>query len=397
MILFLTNAPSEILALRSLVEGLPEGFPPVRAALATGSDRPDLAAVDVVLVRLLGGSSAWAEPFEDLRRDCRADGIPLLAFGGEAAPDAELTAASTAPSATVAQAFEYLVHGGLANLEHLLRFVSDTVCMTGFGFDPPAEVPATGVYYRTRLDRPERNRSRVAVLFYRAHLVAGNTRFVDDLCTGLEARGVMVSAVWCYSLRPDAAGRVDAIDLVRHERPDALITTVLVSGIAADDGLAWDATALGSLGVPVVQAITATTSRDEWAAAPGGLFPLDVAMRVALPEFDGRIVAVPFSFNEEVDDGDTLGSPGQRLPDTARSGRPRRRPRRAAWPGCGRRRRWSGEWRSCCPPTRPGAAGSATPSPLTRPPRSWPCSALSPRPAIGSIGYPPMATPSWPN
>ena len=60
-----------------------------------------------------------------------AAGIPLLAFGGEAAPDAQLTAASTVPSATVAQAFEYLVHGGLANLEHLLRFVSDTVCMTG--------------------------------------------------------------------------------------------------------------------------------------------------------------------------------------------------------------------------------------------------------------------------
>ena len=32
MILYLTNAPSEILALRSVIEGLPEGFPPVRAA-----------------------------------------------------------------------------------------------------------------------------------------------------------------------------------------------------------------------------------------------------------------------------------------------------------------------------------------------------------------------------
>ena len=149
VILYLTNAPSEILALRSLVEGLPDGFPPVRAAHATGSDRPDLDGAEVVLVRLLGGSGAWAEPFADLGRRCRAAGIPLLAFGGEAAPDAQLTAASTVPSATVAQAFEYLVHGGLANLEHLLRFVSDTVGMTGFGFDPPAEVPATGVYYRT--------------------------------------------------------------------------------------------------------------------------------------------------------------------------------------------------------------------------------------------------------
>jgi cobaltochelatase CobN len=306
MILYLTNAPSEILALRSIVEGLPDGFPALRAASATGPTAPDVEGADAVLVRLLGGARAWAEPFRALQQRCRAAGIPLLAFGGEAAPDAELTAASTVPSATVAQAFEYLVHGGLANFEHLLRFVSDTVCMTGFGFDPPAEVPAAGVYYRTGQPAPG---AHVAVLFYRAHLVAGNTRFVDDLIRALEARRTRVTAAWCYSLRPGPDGRVDALDLLAGEHPDALVTTVLVSGSAADDGLAWDASALGQLGVPVVQAITATTSRAEWEAAPGGLFPLDVAMRVALPEFDGRIVAVPFSFNEEVDDGDTLGAP----------------------------------------------------------------------------------------
>jgi cobaltochelatase CobN len=312
VILFLTNAPSELLALRSLVEGLPEGFPAVRAALATGNDLPEMEGAEVVLVRLLGGAAAWAEPFEALRRRCRASGIALLAFGGEAAPDAQLTAASTVPSATVAQAFDYLVHGGLDNLEHLLRFVADTVCMTGFGFDPPAEVPATGVYHRTAGARgvaAGRRSPHVAVLFYRAHLVAGNTRFVDDLTAALESRGASVTVIWCYSLRPDGAGHVEAIDLLRGQAPDAVIATVLVSGTAADDGLTWDASALGSLDVPVVQAITATTSREEWEAAAGGLFPLDVAMRVALPEFDGRVIAVPFSFNEEVDDGDALGAP----------------------------------------------------------------------------------------
>jgi cobaltochelatase CobN len=306
MILYLTNAPSEILALRSLVEGLPAGFPAVRAAAATGADLPPLDAAEVVVIRLLGGASSWAGPFAELRNLCRQGHIPLLAFGGEAAPDAQLAAASTVPSATVAQAFEYLVQGGLANFEHFLRFVSDTVCMTGFGFDPPAEVSATGVYRRSAVGRTG---PHVGVLFYRAHLIAGNTGFVDDLCDALEARGSRVTAVWCYSLRPDLAGRVEALDLLGRERPDALITTVLVSGQAAGDGLAWDATALGSLGIPVLQAVTATTSREEWEAAPGGLFPLDVAMRVALPEFDGRIVGVPFSFNEEVDDGDTLGAP----------------------------------------------------------------------------------------
>src|SRR4029434_10858577 len=34
-----------------------------------------------------------------------------------------------------------------------------------------------------------------------------------------------------------------------------------------------------------------------------GLTPLDVATQVAVPEFDGRIITVPFSFKETDDDG----------------------------------------------------------------------------------------------
>ncbi len=301
MILYLTNAPSEILALRSVIEGLPEGFPAMRAADVSGLSHVELDGVQVVLVRLLGGRAAWVLPFDELRRRCRERGIALLAFGGEAAPDAELTAASSVPSATVAQAFEYLVHGGLANMASLLRFVADTVLLGGFGFDPPAEVPSTGVY---RTTPPEARGPQVAVVFYRAHLIAGNTTFVDDLCDAVEVAGARVTAVWCYSLRAAAP-----IDILAQIKPDAVITTVLVAGSAADDGLQWDASALGSLGVPVIQAVTATIPQEQWEASAAGLMPIDVAMRVALPEFDGRIVSVPFSFNEHVDDGDTLGAP----------------------------------------------------------------------------------------
>ncbi|HWE56306.1 MAG TPA: cobaltochelatase subunit CobN [Acidimicrobiales bacterium] len=305
MILYLTNAPSEILALRSLVEALPEGFGEVSAADPSVLDAvPDLAGVDAVLVRLLGGVTAWPR-FESFRRRARAAGVPLLAFGGEAALDAEMTAASSVASATVAATFEYLVHGGLTNLEQMLRFVSDTVLMTGFGFDPPEAVPTTGVFYES----PGTDGPTVAVLFYRAHLIAGNTVFVEDLCRAIEQRGARAAALWAYSLRPDTDGRVAALELLSGMEPDAVITTVLVSGSAADDGLAWDASAIGSLGVPVLQAVTSTTSRAEWESSAAGLAPVDVAMRVAIPEFDGRIISVPFSFNEVVDDGATIGSP----------------------------------------------------------------------------------------
>jgi cobaltochelatase CobN len=310
MILFLTTADTEILALRSVLEALPDDFPAVRAANPTAiGEWPPIEGLlddaELVLVRLLGGRTAWQEPFDALRRHCREHDLPLLAFGGEAAPDAELTALSTVPSATVAQAFEYLVHGGLANTENLFRFVADTVLFGGFGFEPPAPVAESGIYRAT----PSGTSPVVAVVFYRAHLIAGNTGFVDDLCDAIEARGARALAVWCYSLRPGADGRVPALELLAEHRPDAVVTTVLAAGSAAADGGDWDAGSLAQLEVPVLQAPTATCRRGDWEASTGGLSPLDVAMSVAIPEFDGRLIGVPFSFKEIVDDGDTLDSP----------------------------------------------------------------------------------------
>ena len=103
-ILFLTTADTEILAAARATETLPRGFPEVRCANpgALGDPAPFLEATlpgaRAVMVRLLGGRRAWPEGFDELRRRCGELGVPLLAFGGEAEPDAELTALSTAPS-----------------------------------------------------------------------------------------------------------------------------------------------------------------------------------------------------------------------------------------------------------------------------------------------------------
>ena len=64
---------------------------------------------------------------------------------------------------------------------------------------------------------------------------------------------------------------------------------------------------LEHLNVPIVQAIACTTSHDTWAQSDTGLTPLDTVMSVALPEFDGRIISVPFSFKEVVAEDATVG------------------------------------------------------------------------------------------
>jgi cobaltochelatase CobN len=316
VIWFITSTDSELLALRSAVEGMPDGFEAIRAANPWALDgTPDLTDCRAVLVRLLGGRGAWDDGFDQLRADCVERGIPFLAFSGEAVPDAELTALSTVPSGTVTEAFAYLVHGGPTNLEHCLRFVADTLLLEGYGFDAPEPVPDNGVWRAPRERLPDR--PLVAVVFYRAHLVAGNTQFVDDLCNTIEAQGGDALALWCYSLRGDGAEPI--VEILDSEGVDAVVTTVLAAGgMAAGagitggpgglDGETWHAAALARLDVPIIQAPSSGRSRSEWEASDTGLGPYDVTSGIAIPEFDGRIIVPAFAFAEVVDDGDELGS-----------------------------------------------------------------------------------------
>ncbi|MCU1500449.1 MAG: cobaltochelatase [Acidimicrobiales bacterium] len=328
MFLVVTNNDLDLLALRAAVDELPEGFPPVRAHGGVHLDPegplPELADVRLVLVRLLKGRAGWERPFAELVERCRADGIALVATGGEAALDADLAGASTVPAGTVAHAHDYWSRGGPANLAHLLRFLADTVLLEGFGFEPPTDIPAVGVLG----DRPhDPAKATIAVVTYRAGVLAGDTLPIEQLCEAIEARGANARAVWCYSLRAEADGSPPAaLALLRDV--DVIVTTTWAAGGSVHAGDAVDATAtrfaaegattgpdgaakgwaspLDELGVPVVQTQASTGSVETWADGDG-LSPLDVALGVAIPELDGRIIAGPLSFTEVVDDGGDLG------------------------------------------------------------------------------------------
>jgi len=88
----IVSTDTDLLSLRTAVEGLPDGFRPVTASTIWASDPiGDLTGAGCVLVRLLGGRRAWPDGFSRLRAHCAERGVPLLAFAGEAVPDAELT------------------------------------------------------------------------------------------------------------------------------------------------------------------------------------------------------------------------------------------------------------------------------------------------------------------
>ncbi|MEV6711636.1 cobaltochelatase subunit CobN [Lentzea sp. NPDC051208] len=298
MILLLSTSDTDLLSARASGAEYRLGNP----ARLTVDDLPALVDdVDLVLVRILGGRRMWEEGLDWLL----AGGLPVVVLGGEQQPDAALMELSTVPGGVCAEAHLYLAHGGPANLTELHKFLSDTVLLTGHGFEAPAATPSWGVLERET--RPEEGPT-VAVLYYRAHHVAGNTAFVHALCDAIEAKGGRPLPVYCSSLR---TAEPELLDTLRQA--DALVVTVLAAGgtnpakaSAGGDDEAWDVGALAALDVPILQGLCLTSSRESWDSNDDGLSPLDTATQVAIPEFDGRIITVPFSFKEIDADGLTV-------------------------------------------------------------------------------------------
>jgi cobaltochelatase CobN len=307
MLRVLSHADTDLLAVTRALADLPAGFPEVRVANPAALDDAALDAVldgaRVVVVRLLGGRRAWEDGVATLRARATAPdgtGFALILLGGEPQPDAELAELSHAPAGALAQAFEYLRHGGVGNATNLLRFLADTFLLEGHGFEDPVALEEHGGYAPEGVGAVAEDGPRVGIVFYRSHLAAGNTAFVDELARAVAAAGGRPECVWTQSLRPDADGRVAVLEALQGN-VDALIVTVLATGgsTAADEGATgWRADALAALGVPVVQAVCVTRSRAAWEDSPAGLSPMDVAMQVAIPEFDGRLLGGVVSFKE---------------------------------------------------------------------------------------------------
>ncbi|MSQ06309.1 MAG: cobaltochelatase subunit CobN [Dehalococcoidia bacterium] len=337
-ILLVTTADTDILAADRAVAGMGHAeFPLVRAFNPSALDTPEarqelldaVGQAGVVVLRLLGGKRAMAESFDPLVRLCRAQNIPLIACPGHEEWDEDLVGACSAPVSEVETVFGYLLRGGVQNLQNLFLFLSDTYLGSSYGHEAPAPVPWEGIYHPdfsvaetldpdafiARKFRP--GRPAVGLLFYRAHWMSGNLGFIDALVRRLEELGANVLPVFSYSLKhspedEEAEGEAKASRALTQymagpdgsPRVHCIVNTM---GLAMSElsregptiASGWSVDYLDQLNVPMIQGIVSTGSRQQWLDSTLGLGPIDTAMNVALPEFDGRIISVPFTFKEQ--------------------------------------------------------------------------------------------------
>lgn len=304
-VLLLSTSDTDLITARASGAGYRWANP---SRLVDGELADLLAGADAVVVRILGGYRAWEQGIDTVV----AAGVPVVVVSGEQAPDADLMERSTVPAGIAMQTHIYLAQGGVDNLRQLHAFLSDTLLMTGFGFAPPAEVPVWGLLDPPcegcdgcGVERSNDSRPTIAVLYYRAQQLAGNVAYIRAMCTAIRQAGGRPLPVYCTSLRNPEPELLDLLATA-----DAMVVTVLAAGgarpataTAGNDDGSWDVTHLAALDVPILQGLCLTSSRATWAGNDDGLSPLDVATQVAVPEFDGRIITVPFSFKEIDSDG----------------------------------------------------------------------------------------------
>ena len=324
-IALLTHASNDLAVLHSALAQMPADFPAVcgvdlqaltgdlqMTALLAG----DLAHARIIVLRVLGRLGD-VPGVAELVGAAKRQGRFLVAISGTGEPDPELAAISTVAPDVLQQALAYCQAGGSVNLAQLLRYLSDHLTLSGFGYEPAQALPEHGIYHPDleqgacladwlALRKP--GRPSAGIVFYRAHWMSGNTRFVDALVDALEKRGMNVLPVFTASLRAGAddrgAGALPAalgyFGDAQGSHVDVLINTTsfamgeITAGGATPAG--WSVGVLEQLGMPVLQAITSGMTHDQWTASARGMNPLDAAMNVVLPEFDGRIIGVPVSF-----------------------------------------------------------------------------------------------------
>ncbi|XGV98292.1 MAG: cobaltochelatase subunit CobN [Leptolyngbya sp. BL-A-14] len=133
----------------------------------------------------------------------------------------------------------------------------------------------------------------VAIVFYRAHYLAGNTAAIDALCAALEERNLTPLPIFISSLKePDV--QTELIRLCRTKVAVLLNTTSF--SLASLDTDTPKVDLWQALNVPVFQVIFSGGTQESWEASTQGLMPRDMAMNVALPEVDGRIITRAVSF-----------------------------------------------------------------------------------------------------
>ena len=311
-IIFLTYADTDIQTIAAAQSCLEDDFPKVRVANLLNLQQQlsidtyvenIVSQAEVVVLRLLGGITYWSYGFEIVKEVAQANNIALFVIPGDNSPDLDLISHSTVSLSKVNSLWRYLIEGGRENYGNALQFISDVCLQTNYKPKSPKSVPEIGSYkwqenskdVDKSIEQPQilYNDRSCGILFYRSHYLAGNTAPIDELCKSILARNLSPVPIFVDSLR-NVEIQQKLLVLLQKMKVKVLCNTTSFS--LAKIGETAQLKFWQQLNIPILQVILSSSTAEQWQTSAQGLMPRDVAMNVALPEVDGRIITRAISF-----------------------------------------------------------------------------------------------------
>ncbi|SFX30900.1 cobaltochelatase CobN [Pseudomonas sp. NFACC49-2] len=308
-LVILCSGDSSLALLAEAAKQLPGDYPEFR--LANPMQVQNHASVDlyfedvlrhakVILLSLHGGIGYWRYGIERLMA-LAGRGVKLILVPGDDRPDPELSDLSNVPVEDRDRLWQFLRQGGLGNALDLFHNLASQWFGRDYPWGEPQALPRTAIYHPTHNQASladwradwQAGQPVAAVLFYRSHLQAANTAFIDVFCQRLQAAGLNPLPMAVASLKePGCLAMVQ--DWLDEAEAGVILNT---TGFAQSSPEAPHLRPFRR-NVPVIQAICAQDNEPGWRASEQGLGPRDLAMHIALPELDGRIISRPISFKD---------------------------------------------------------------------------------------------------
>ena len=268
-----------------------------------------IAAARLVVVRLLGGTAYWSYGTQQLRAIAEAGNTEVIFLSGDGKPDPELDYLSSASAADCVALTAYLDAGGSDNAVAFLQALQDRLDGTQVA-PPPQPLLRAGIYW-PGLPVPELNNLTahwqddapvVALVFYRALVQAGDLAPIDQMIKSCQAQGLNPLPLFAASLKEVETAAIIA-DLLTRAGVSVILnaTSFAVSDPAAAGDAAVSMRSVGPFGAvdaPVLQIVLASNRQADWEQSSAGLTARDLAMNVALPELDGRVLARAIGFKQ---------------------------------------------------------------------------------------------------
>ncbi|MFI8334892.1 cobaltochelatase subunit CobN [Pseudomonas taetrolens] len=308
-LVILCSGDSSLALLADAAQQLPEDYPSLR--LANPMQVQNHGSVDlyvdevlqhakVIVLSLHGGIGYWRYGIERLVQLAER-GVTLILVPGDDRPDPELSALSTVPAEQAERLWHFLRQGGRHNALQLYRCLASQWLGRDYPWEEPRTLPRTAIYHPAHTSPGLQDwqadwhagQPVAALLFYRSHLQAANTAFVDVFCQRLLAAGLNPLPIAVASLKEP--GCLNVVQEVLDEVEAGVILNT--TGFAQSSPEAPHLRPFRR-NIPVIQAICAQDNQPGWEASEQGLGPRDLAMHIALPELDGRIISRPISFKD---------------------------------------------------------------------------------------------------